>query len=216
MKEIVLSYSCGKDSVLALHRLKERGYRVKALLVTVDEGSGKSFFHHIPQNLLSEIGKSLNIEVKPIISRGEDYRRNFLSCLIALKKEGIFACGFGDIDIRSHRLWCEELCRDAGIEALFPLWNESREDLVREVIELGYCCRLQKVRSSLFCSEVLESPLDFELIEEMKQRGIDICGENGEYHTFVTDGPLFETAVPYRTVGILREEETFSLLLDRQ
>lgn len=213
MQKIAVSYSCGKDSVLALHRLKEEGYLIRKILVTVDQNTKKSFFHNVPEGLLKKIGESLGIEVQLIFSAGEDYRQKFLQTLLSLKEEGITACAFGDIDIGSHRNWCELLCEEAGVGSLFPLWEESREALVREVVELGYSCRLQKVNKAFFSVEILGRSLDIELLEDMKRRGIDVCGENGEYHTFVTEGPLFEKAIDFVAESIEETEDSFYLLL---
>ncbi|MDO4793425.1 MAG: diphthine--ammonia ligase [Filifactor alocis] len=213
MYKAVVSYSGGKDSILALERAIAQGYRIEALLVTLDVRTGRSFFHNLPLGLLKEVGRCLELPLKTVDSKGEDYRERFAAVLKEFKRSGTEACVFGDIDIEEHRSWCRSLCDEVGLKAVFPLWGEEREELVGEVVSKGYCCVLQKVRKSCFDKEVLGSPLTQELIEEMRAKNIDVCGENGEYHTFVVDGPLFRSKLTYTVAGVQESEDTFSLVL---
>lgn len=216
MCKAVVSYSGGKDSILALERAITQGYRIEALLVTFDVRTGRSFFHNLPLGLLKEVGRCLELPFKAVDSQGEDYRERFAAVLESFKRSGTEVCVFGDIDIEEHRSWCRSLCDEVGLKAVFPLWGEKREDLVREIISKGYRCVLQKVRKSCFDKTVLGLPLTEELIEGMKAKNIDVCGENGEYHTFVVDGPLFRSKLTYTVAGVKESQDTFSLVLEEK
>ena len=119
------------------------------------------------------------------------------------KKAGAeFVC-FGDIDIEGHRIWGEERCRNVGLSALYPLWHANREENAREVINLGYKCVIKSVDNTKLPKSMLGKILDEALLEEMAQCGIDVCGENGEYHTLVVDGPIFRSPIQYTAGKIL-------------
>ena len=177
-KKFVVSYSCGKDSTLSLYRMIKAGHTPVALLVTVDKKVLRSWFHGIPDKLLKDVSKSLDIPLVLVASNGkENYGETFVEALKKIKEEmGAEACVFGDIDLMAHRTWCEDKCEKAGLEAIFPLWEEDREALTYEFIAAGS----------------------------------DACGENGEYHTFVFDGPLFKERINFETGdNILTETHGF-------
>ena len=111
------------------------------------------------------------------------------------KEAGAEVCIFGDIDIEGHLEWCTERCRNAGLEAYFPLWHRKREDVVREFLKEGFSTYLTVINTDVMDEKYIGKKITLELLEEMKKEGIDVCGENGEYHSFVKDGPLFKHPV---------------------
>ena len=202
-KSFVMSYSCGKDSTLALHKMLALGGAPTALLVMFNSGDGRSFFHGADGALLERYSAALQILLLCVPSCGEDYHLAMEEALRKAKKAGAeFAC-FGDIDIEGHRIWGEERCRNAGLSALYPLWHANREENAREVINLGYKCVIKSVDNTKLPKSMLGKILDEALLEEMAQRGIDVCGENGEYHTLVVDGPIFRSPIQYTAGKIL-------------
>ena len=127
-KKFVMSYSCGKDSTLALYRMIKNGHKPVALLITVDKKVLRSWFHGVPESLLQEVSKSLNIPLLLVKCEGEEYKAAFNKALNKAKNElGAEACVFGDIDLEAHRVWCTDRCDEANMEAIFPLWLEDRE-----------------------------------------------------------------------------------------
>jgi diphthine-ammonia ligase len=104
-------------------------------------------------------------------------------------------CVFGDIDIQGHYDWCDARCRKAGVNSYFPLWLESRKELVYEFINSGFRAIITIVDSSRMNEAYLGKVLTKELVQRIEADGVDICGENGEYHTFVFDGPIFHRPV---------------------
>ena len=206
-KKFVVSYSCGKDSTLALYRMIKEGNEPVALLTTVNKKVSRSWFHGIPRELLDEVSKSLNIPIHLVECEGEEYKEAFKKALIKVKNElGAEACVFGDIDLEAHRVWCTERCEEAGIEAIFPLWLENREKLTFEFIDTGFKTVIKNVRLDVLSTNFLGKQLTREVVKDIVESGSDACGENGEYHTFVFDGPIFKFPIRFKENGIITNE----------
>ncbi|MGG7144516.1 diphthine--ammonia ligase [Clostridium nigeriense] len=206
-KKFVMSYSCGKDSTLALYRMIRKGHKPVALLITVDKKAIRSWFHGVPEDLLQEISKSLNIPLLLVKCEGEEYEDSFDKALSKAKNElGAEICVFGDIDIEAHRKWCTDRCNEAEIEAVFPLWQESREGLTFEFIDTGFKTVIKNVRLDVLSTDFLGKQLTKSVVKNIVEAGSDACGENGEYHTFVFDGPLFKYPIKFKDNGIITNE----------
>ena len=209
--KFVMSYSCGKDSTLALHKMIEQGNEPVALLVMVNEKVDRSFFHGADYIMLEAYSKALGLPLLITPSEGENYHIAMEESLCEAKKLGAEVACFGDIDIEDNRKWAEERCKNAKIEAVFPLWHRNREENVYELIERGYKCLIKSINSTLIPKTLLGKYIDEAVIEEMRRCGIDICGENGEYHTLVVDGPIFKNSLPYKT-GEVMDFGDFSII----
>ena len=192
----VASYSGGKDSALAIHRAVQSGMKLQALLITYNVDRGRSWFHGIPAEVLAEVERSVGVPVRLIRTTGPEYAAAFEAALAREKALGARACVFGDIDIQGHLDWCNERCRAAGLEACFPLWQEERLELVKECLASGFKPIVTVVDARLLPTDFAGQPLTEELLDEMARRGADPCGENGEYHTFVPEGPIFARPIP--------------------
>lgn len=200
-KNTVFSFSGGKDSCLAVYRALKEGYEPISLITTYNKDGDRSWFHGIPKDLLKEISQSMSIPVSFMeTSMGDDYSKAFEDILKDFKSEkDVNTCVFGDIDIEDHLNWCKERCETACIDAIFPLWQESRESLVKEFIRLGFKAIITLVNRDFLGEYFLGKELTLDLLEEIESEGADICGENGEYHTFVFDGPIFSYPVNFET-----------------
>lgn len=198
-----MSYSCGKDSTLALHKMILQGHTPVALLVMVNENVDRSFFHGADYDMLQAYSKALDVPVLITPSEGENYHIAMEESLRKAKDMGAEVACFGDIDIEDNRKWAEERCKNAKLDAVFPLWHRDRAENVYELIELGYKCLIKSVNNTLLPKNILGKYIDEKSIEIMQTSGIDICGENGEYHTLVVDGPVFKTKLPYQTGKVL-------------
>lgn len=206
-KKFVMSYSCGKDSTLALYRMIKGGHKPVALLVTANKKESRTWFHGVPEDLLQEVSKSLNIPLLLVKCEGEEYKDAFNNALKKAKEDlGVEACAFGDIDLEAHRTWCTERCNEANIEAVFPLWNEGREKLTFEFIDTGFKTVIKNVRLDVLSTEFLGKQLTKSVVKDIVKAGSDACGENGEYHTFVFDGPLFKYPIKFKQNGIITNE----------
>lgn len=207
----ITSFSGGKDSMLACHKMIEENHEMVAIMSTTNEDIG-SWFHNINLNILANIALNLGVEFVPAKLQQSRYTEMFEETLVKLKnKYQIEAIVFGDIDIQDHREWCEERCQNTGLKAVFPLWQLDRRAVVDEFIKLGYKAMIKKVAKDKLDKSYLGKDLSHEIIEEFSELGIDECGENGEYHTLVYDGPLFKEKVNLVIEGIEESEYTYML-----
>ena len=202
--KFAMSYSCGKDSTLALHKMISSGNECVALIIVINRDQGRSFFHGISRELLRKYEDSLAIPVIVCPSNGEDYHLAIEEGFRRSREMGAEAIVFGDIDIQGNRDWSEERCRNAGIDPVFPLWHADRKKNVEEVISSGYTCIIKTINNTLLPEELLGKAIDKDTVAVMEERVIDICGENGEYHTFTADGPVFKKPLEYVAGEILR------------
>ena len=202
--KFVMSYSCGKDSTLALHHMIKNGNEPVALIVMVNKEAERSYFHGADYKMLEAYSENLGIPILPTASNGEDYHIAMEESLRKAIEMGAEAACFGDIDIDNNRAWSEARCENVGIEAVFPLWQRNRADNVYEIVNSGYKCLIKSINNTLLPESFLGKCIDSQIIEEMKSFGIDICGENGEYHTLAIDGPIFKTPIEYKTGELIR------------
>jgi len=127
-----------------------------------------------------------------------EYESVFVAALRELAAGGVEAGVFGDIDIDAHREWEEKVCEQAGLEAHLPLWKAAREELLEEFVGLGFEAMIIATNAEKMGKEYLGKRLDRALIEQLTSIAIDPCGEAGEYHTVVTDGPVFREGLRIR------------------
>ncbi len=204
-EKFIMSFSGGKDSILALYRMIKKGYEPIALLTTVKKNQEKSWTHGLGKEFLHRISKSLDIPLLLVECDVNEYERKFEEALIKAKDMGATMCVFGDIDIELHKKWDVDRCKNAGIKAELPLWQQNREDLVYEFIDSGFTTVINKVNLKYMGIEFLGKELNREIIDDIKSTGSDACGENGEYHTFVVDGPLFKNRIDFTNEGIVKD-----------
>jgi len=207
MKAFV-SWSGGKDVTLSLYKaVKENNLEVKYLLNMVSEDGTKSRTHGINSKLLKAQSEALDI---PIIQRPttwNTYEKEFIEQATMIREKGINVGIFGDIDLQEHRDWVERVCDIVGIEPLFPIWQQEREKLLNEFITAGFETYIVSVRSDLMGKEWLGRKIDSSFIEDLKKYpDIDLCGEKGEFHSFVTNGPLFKKQILLSKTGIISED----------
>ena len=193
----VCSYSGGKDSVLALYRAMQAGHEPTALLVTCDANHRHSWFHNIPYSLLEKVAKALGIPLLRVETQGECYADDFEQALRQYHSEGVDMCVFGDIDIEEHYDWCHSRCAHIGVESCFPLWGEPRPTLTTAFLEAGFSAMITVVDTSRMNARYVGQVLTPEFIARIASEGVDVSGEQGEYHTFVFDGPLFAKRIHF-------------------
>lgn len=210
-KKFVASYSGGKDSTLAIYRAIQKGMKPIGLITTYNTDRNRSWFHGIPTDLLNKISKEINIPIELIVTNGEMYRENFVNKLKSSREQGAEICVFGDIDIEGHLKWCTDVCIEAGIKAYFPLMYENRKNIVYEFIDLEFKSIITTVDNSRMSNSFLGKILSRDIVNEIEKNGADICGENGEYHTFAFDGPLFSNPVQFSTEEIIHVDNYSTL-----
>ena len=191
-------YSCGKDSALAFYRMISAGHTPVCFIVTYNSAAGRSWFHGVTPDLLDSISKSMHVPIIQCNCTGGSYAAEVERCLRDAKRMGAEAAVFGDIDIEDHLEWNTELCEKTELMCMNPLWLESREELVHEMIDAGFKAVIKCVDVRKLSSRFLGETLNRELAAEIAATGADICGENGEYHTFVYDGPTYRNPIPIK------------------
>ena len=167
----------------------------KALFTVLTEDGERSRSHGLPVDLIKAQSESLQIPLVVCESSWAGYEDNFLAVIRRFKEEGI-ECGiFGDIDLEAHLEWVERVCSIEMIQPYEPLWKEARQDILKEFLDLGFEATVIATKQGVLDNSFLGRTLDPQVIADMVQAGIDASGEEGEYHTVVTDGPIFSFPV---------------------
>ncbi|HJV63098.1 MAG TPA: diphthine--ammonia ligase [Albitalea sp.] len=201
------SWSGGKDSMLALHRALDAGHRVEAVLAMFDETGERSRSHALPPSLMQAQADALGIPLVMRRATWASYEAVFREQLRAFAAQGITHGVFGDIDLQAHRDWEEAVCAAAGITPVLPLWQQPRRALVDELLALGYRARVVCVDARFLGKAFCGREFDAGFIADLPA-GVDACGENGEFHTFVFDGPRFTHPVVHELVRVHELEPT--------
>jgi uncharacterized protein (TIGR00290 family) len=195
----VFCWSGGKDSSLALyHVLQENEYEIISLLTTLNAVHKRISMHGVREVLLDRQAQSIGLPLAKVwVSEGsnEEYEKKMESTLLGFKEAGVTHIIFGDIFLEDLRLYREQKLAPAGLSAVFPLWKKDTRKLVDQFIQEGFktvtCCISTRWLDESFVGNEINQHFICRLPE-----GVDPCGENGEFHSFCYDGPLFKTAIP--------------------
>ena len=211
MKKIACSWSGGKDSCFALMEMMKHDSNLLVLVNMMNENGIISRSHGIPLAILQQQADAMNVPVIAIPTSWNDYEVNFVNTLRDIRKRfDVEAMVFGDIDLQAHRDWEEKVCDKAGISASLPLWKRDRKELVYEMLHAGIETIIVSCNPVLG-EEFLGKFLTHELILELEQKGVDVCGENGEFHTLVVNCPLFFKKVELPGYTKVKHEEYWFL-----
>jgi len=197
-KTFFCSWSGGKDSCLSLYYTLKQGAIPKRLITMLIENGERSRSHGLSLNLLKKQSESLNIPLGTRATSWEDYETNFITALKEMKESGINLGVFGDIDIDDHKKWVKKVCNKTNILEYLPLWKKPRRKIVQEFIDDEFKAIIVTVKDKLLDKELLGRELDENLIGILEKKGVDLAGENGEYHTMVTGGPIFKKDIEYK------------------
>lgn len=184
--EFVASFSGGKDSTLAIKRMIDNGHRIIAIIVSKKKDLDESWTHGLSKKFFKEAAEVLRCDLIEVSTNVEDYEKNFENGLKSAKEIGAQACVFGDIDINIHLKWNKDRCKNAGLQCIHPLMFEDRNSICREFISSGLNAKIVKVDEKKLPKDFLGKNYneDFlKLLDEFK--GVDKCGENGEFHTSI-------------------------------
>jgi uncharacterized protein (TIGR00290 family) len=184
-----------------MHRARAAGLDMAYLLAMFDESGERTRSHAIPREVMQAQAAALGLELVAPSASWSDYESVFIQTLTALRARGVTEVVFGDIDLAPHRAWEEKVCAAAGLTARLPLWQEDRGALAAEVLKLGYRPLVVCTDDRWLGAEWCGRPYDQNCIHDLPD-GVDVCGENGEFHTFVLDGPTFRAPVPARVTGV--------------
>lgn len=204
------NWSSGKDSALALHKiLQEKRYDVRLLLTTIATPQERISMHGIRKALLlqqfAQIGIPFRIVEIPEQATMQVYDEIMNRAFDELQDLGFEAAGYGDILLEDLKNYREKQLKSFGFEAVFPLWSRPTEGVVSEFLSLGFRAVVVTANSALFSSAAAGQILTPQFFAQMPSEA-DICGENGEYHTFCFDGPIFQKPVLFRKGKVVLRE----------
>jgi len=194
---VVVSWSGGKDSCLSCYKALEEGFEVQNLLTMVN-CSGHSSFHLISTGLLDVQSEAIGIPIVKCSATAETYERNFKNALKQMRSAGARGLVTGDIfNVAQHEEgWLDRICRETDMKPIKPLWRGDSRQILDEFLSLGFRATVVRTNLKLLGGEFLGRSLSNEFLSELARLDtVDPCGERGEYHTFVTDGPLFKKRI---------------------
>lgn len=214
MKEKVLfSWSGGKDSALALYEIqKKEGYEIATLLTTVSLDYKRTSMHGVRRSLLLEQKEALGLPLKEVrISKTqshEEYESKMEGVLKELLKEGVRTVVFGDIFLEDVKKYREEKLSKIGMKAIFPIWKKDTQILARTFIDSGFKAVITCIDSKVLEKKFAGRIYDDEFIADLPP-DVDVCGENGEFHSFAYDGPIFRNKIAFKKGEIVLRDKRF-------
>lgn len=202
-------WSGGKDSCLAFWRARELGVRVAGLVNLFDERSERVRFHATRRGLIASQARALGLRLFQYGTSTENYEEVFVAALQRLKTSGYRGVIAGDLHLEDVRAWSAERVEGAGLDFLEPLWHDDGARILEDLVDQGFCavvtcCQLSKLDQSWLGRRIDRSFID----EILALPDLDPCGEFGEYHSFVFDGPPFHRPVSWRA-GTVHEGNGF-------
>ena len=204
-----ISWSGGKDSALALYHAQKQNVNIQALLTSVNHVHDRISMHGVRRTLLQEQAESLQLPLHTIeLSEQPDmieYEKTVNDSYTSLKKDGFSQAIFGDIFLEDLKKFRETQLAKQNIQGIFPIWKRDSKELMHEFISLGFkaiiVCVNTKFLTKKFCGRFIDESFINDLPKD-----VDPCGENGEYHYFVFDGPVFKSPIKFNTGEMVYRE----------
>jgi uncharacterized protein (TIGR00290 family) len=209
-KDILLSWSGGKDSSLALYEIqKANRHSVAALLTTITEDYDRISMHGVRRALLEQQAEALGLTLKKILipkdSTNAIYECRMRALLEEGLRDGIDTVAFGDIFLEDLKLYREKNLAQLGMKGLFPIWKRESKELANSFIQLGFKAVLVCVDTAILPASFAGRPFDQDLLRDLPPH-VDPCGENGEFHSFVFDGPIFKRKVQHSVGEVVQRD----------
>ena len=198
-KKAIFNWSGGKDSSFALFKIIEKDeYEIVTLLTTLSEKHKRISMHGVREDLLDEQAETIGLPLKKIYlpenTSMKIYNQIFSAVLNELKAEGVTHSIFGDIFLEDLKKYREKQLETVGLKGVFPLWKEDTKKLAHEYIELGFKTIITAVDASKLDRSCVLNVFDHHFLSNLPKE-VDPCGENGEFHSFVYDGPIFKNNI---------------------
>lgn len=212
-KRIAFSWSGGKDSALALYFLLNDDWYEVVCLISNFNANGKLNMHAVPSQLIQKQAQQIGLPLKEVHVKDNDnksYENAMRATLLELKSEGVEGVAFGDIFLENLKEYRTNKLNEVGMDAIFPLWSKDPHELIDLFLKFGFktltCC----VNEDLLGERFLNRLLNEEFFEELPDH-VDVCGENGEYHSFCFDGPIFKNPVHFEMAESWTKDYEFEL-----
>ncbi|MFC1479167.1 diphthine--ammonia ligase [Planctomycetota bacterium] len=208
---VLFNWSTGKDSSISLYELlQDKRYDVAALLTTITREYKRVSMHGVQEELVLRQAESFEIPLEivyiPRNATNEEYDNAMRKVLLGYREEGVFSVASGDIYLEEVRQYRVEKLASVGMDALFPVWGRESKEIAHEFIDLGFKAIVTCVDTEMLSEEFSGKEFDKDFLKDLPEE-VDPCGENGEFHTFCYDGPIFKQPV-HITKGdvVLRNE----------
>jgi len=201
----ISSWSGGKDSCFACYKALQAGYKVTHLVNFISKEYKRVSFHGIDGRLIKAQSELARIPLYQKETTPDNYESEFKDAVRSLEHYGIKGMVFGDLYLEEHRQWVERVCKELGIEAVEPLWERNTEELMQDIIDNGFQAVVVSGQEKFIDRELIGRTINKDFLEYLKAKpDVDICGENGEYHTFVVSGPLFRGRIEITEEEVIR------------
>lgn len=212
-RQVLFSWSGGKDSSLALYELKNSQiFEVTALITTVTADYDRVSMHGLRTSLLEQQAEYLNIPLEKVFisknASNDEYESKFNEVILNYKESGIRHIVFGDLFLQEIKKYREDLLQKIEMECVFPIWKRDTAQLAKEFINSGFKAITVCVDSNVLGEEFAGREFDKQFLNELPS-GVDPCGENGEFHTFVYEGPIFNNPIKHELGEIVLRDERF-------
>jgi uncharacterized protein (TIGR00290 family) len=204
--KVFVSWSGGKESSLACYKAMSEGHEVVGLLTMVATTGRHSRSHRLRKEILMAQAKATGIRTCHRRASWNTYEREFDRALTSLKREGLEGGVFGDLFTDDHRKWVEGVCEKPGLTPLLPLWGRESKDILIELIALEFETVVVAVKADLMDTSWLGRRIDQAFVDEIEKVGVDVCGEKGEYHTVVVDGPFFKKRIVINNTKVVQRD----------
>ncbi len=191
----VSSWSGGKDGCFACYKAIRQAHDVSHLVNFISQEHKRVRFHGTEAALIQLQAEAIGLPLVQTETTPDGYEREFKEAVRGLAPAGIEGIVFGDIYLQEHRDWAERVCEDLGIRAIEPLWGREREKLLTEFVNAGFQAVVVAANAEFFDANWIGRQVDDDFVKYLRNANIDPCGENGEYHTLVTSGPLFKNRI---------------------
>jgi len=213
IERVLFTWSGGKDSAMALYELTmAQSYEVAALLTTITRDYDRISMHGVRVPLLEQQAKSLRLplDALPITKNtsNEEYEARIGEKLLEYRNQGVRSVVYGDIFLEDLREYRENNLKKIGMKGIFPLWKRGTTELARTFIALGFKAVITCIDSEVLDRKFAGRVFDEQFLSELPDN-VDPCGENGEFHSFVYDGPIFRERIPYRKGRIVLRDKRF-------
>jgi uncharacterized protein (TIGR00290 family) len=209
-KDILFCWSGGKDSSLALYEVqKAKSHNVAALLTTITEDYDRISMHGVRRALLEQQAEALGLPLKKVLipkeATNDIYESRMRALLEEGLREGIDTVAFGDIFLEDLKLYRENNLAQLGMKGLFPIWKRDSAELAQTFINLGFKAVLACIDTKFLDPSFAGRPYDQDLLRDLPPN-VDPCGENGEFHSFAFDGPIFKHRINHTVGEVVRKD----------
>lgn len=191
----IASWSGGKESCFACYLATKQGYEVSYLVNFISKKWNRVSFHGIEPRLISLQSDAVGVPLLQKETTPQSYEQDFKEAVESLEISSLEGVIFGDIYSKKRKAFVDRVCGALGIKAIEPLWGKKPEKILTSFIDAGFQAIVISAKCELIDEGWIGHPIDRDFMAYLTNRNVDVCGENGEYHSLVIDGPLFKKRI---------------------